>query len=147
MRLKREISDLNDQSDIERICRELAQAFQGILSWKWDRRFETILSEFGVDRQHIVRSILERHLNFIWDGSNVANAPQMIRTIDDSFGGLRPGQFLFTSGLERDALIFGAWWPWGDGKEISIRIGLAFKDIEDFERVEKIQWVKGWFGL
>lgn len=139
-------SDLTNK-DIEDICRELASAFQGILSWKWDRRFETVLAEFGVDKKENIRAILERHLSATWDSSNVGNAPDTVRTIESHFGGLWPGQLLFTSDPNRDALIFGTWWPWGDGKEISIRIGPSYRTRTDSKRDEKIQQFKSWFGV
>jgi len=134
---------------IEKVCRELAGAFQGSLSWKWDRRFETVLAEFGVGKKENIRAILERYLSATWESSNVGNAPDIVRTIDDSLGGLRPGQFLFTSDPNRDALIFCTWWPWGDGKQISIRIGPFYndKDLSDSEVAEKIALFRNWFGV
>ena len=34
---------------VEKMCRELSDAFQQMLAWKWDSRFETMLAEFGVE--------------------------------------------------------------------------------------------------
>ena len=136
-----------NKSDIEDIGRELSGAFQGILSWKWDRRFETVLAEFGVDKKEEIRAILERYLGAIWDSSNVGNAPDIVRTIEKQFGGLWPGQLLFTSDPKREALIFGTWWPWGDGKEISVRIGPSYRTLPDSKRDERIQLFKGCFGV
>jgi hypothetical protein len=140
------VSDL-DQSDVEKVCGEFLRAFQGALSWKWDGRFETVLAEFGVDNKDNVRSILERHLSLIWDSSNIASAPDTVRTINIRVARLRSGQLLFTSDPNRDAVIFCAWWPWGDGKTISIRIAPFFKKLSDSETAEKIQLFKGWFGV
>jgi hypothetical protein len=117
------------------------------LSWKWDRRFETVLAEFSVDKKENVRAILERYLNATWDSSNVGNAPDIVRAIHDNFGGLRPGQFLFTTAPNREVLIFCTSWPWGDGKEISIRIGPAHKEVSDSEGLEEIELFRVWFGV
>ena len=136
-----------NKSDIENICRELSSAFQGTLIWKWDNRFETVLAEFGIDKKDAIRAILERHLSVTWDSANVGNAPDIVRTIESHFGGLWPGQLLFTSDPKREALIFGTWWPWGDGKEISIRIGPAYRTQTDSKRDEKFQQFKAWFGV
>jgi len=140
------VTDLNELH-IEKVSKELANAFQGILSWKWDRRFETVLAEFSVDKKESVRAILERCLGATWDSANVGNAPDIVRAIESHFGGLWPGQLLFTSDPKRDALIFGSWWPWGDGKEISIRIGPSYRTLPDSKRDEKIQLFKSWFGV
>jgi hypothetical protein len=133
--------------DIERIARELASRFQGNLSWKWDRRFETALAEFKVDNKEAIRAILEQDLSVVWDGSTIGNAPDIVRDIEKHFGGLWPGQLLFTSDPKRNALIFGSWWPWGDGKEISLRIGPSYRTLPDSKRDEKVQLFKTWFGV
>lgn len=140
------MADLSEPH-IESICRELSHAFQGVLTWKWDKRFETVLAEFSADKKENVRAILERYLSATWDSSNVGNAPDIVRAIESDFGGLWPGQLLFTSDPKRDALIFGTWWPWGDGKEISIRIGPSYRTLADSKRDEKIQLFKSWFGV
>jgi hypothetical protein len=75
------VSDPN-KSDVENVCGELVHALQGVLSWQWDGRFETILAEFGVDNKENVRAILERCLSMIWDNSNIATAPDSVRRIN-----------------------------------------------------------------
>ena len=136
-----------NKPDIENVSRELSSAFQGVLLWQWDRRFETVLAEFAIDKKDDIRAMLERHLSMTWDSSNVANAPESVRTVDSQFGGLWPGQLLFSSDPNRDPLIFCTWWPWGDGKSISIRIGSSYITLSDSERDEKIQLFKGCFGV
>jgi len=140
------VSDLN-KSDVENVCGELSRAFQGLLSWKWDDRFETVLAEFGVETKDKVRAILERYLSSTWDSANVGTAPEIVRTIDSDFGGLWPGQLLFTSDPNRDTLIFCAWWPWSDGKSTSIRIGPSYGQLSESEIDEKVDLFKKSFGV
>ena len=140
------MNDLN-KSDAENVCGELSRGFQGVLSWQWDGRFEAVLAEFGVDKKDSIRAILERYLSNIWDSSNIGYAPDIVRTINIRVGKLRSGQLLFTSDPSQEAFIFGAWWPWGDGQTISIRIAPSYKKISDSERAEKIQLFKSWFGI
>ena len=136
-----------DKTGVEKGCKELWTAFQGVLSWRWDSRFETVLAELGVGKKADVRAILERHLPMMWDASNIANAPDSLRAIHNLLGGLREGQLLFTSDAQGDAFIFCAWWPWGDGKTISIRIAPCYKQPSDSEKVEKARRLKGWFRM
>ena len=82
-----------------------------------------------------------------WDSSNVGNAPDIVRIVNANFGGLRPGQMLFTSDPNRDSLVFCMWWPWGNGKEISLRIGPAYRDLSDLERSQKVELFRLWFGM
>jgi hypothetical protein len=140
------MSDSN-KSDVENVCGELVRAFQGVLSWQWDGRFETVLAEFGVDNKENVRAILERYLSMTWDNSNIATGPDSVRRINVRVGTLRSGQFLFTSDPKRDTFIFGAWWPWGNGETISLRVAPSYKKLSDSETVAKIQLFKGWFGV
>jgi hypothetical protein len=125
----------------------LARAFHGVLSWKWDRRFETVLAEFGVETKDNVRATLERFLGNLWDSSNVGNAPSGVRAIDNRLGGLWPGQLLFTTDTQQDNLVFCCWWPWGDGKSISIRVGLCNEKLTDSEWAELVTTFKTWFSV
>ena len=136
-----------NKTDMENVCRELSRAFQGTLTWKWDARFETVLAEFGVDGKDNIRATLERYLSAAWDSSNVADAPDAVRAIKDDLGGLMAGQVLFTADANRDGSIFCAWWPWGDGKTISIRVGLWSKTLSDAEYAEHSQQLKVCFGV
>jgi len=138
--------DLNT-SEIEKNCKELFNAFKGVVSWKWDNRFDTVLAEFSVNNKNSVRAILDRYLSIAWDSSNIGSAPKTIQKINMHLGKLRSGQLLFSSDPKQDAYIFCAWWPWGDGETISIRIAPYYKKLSDSEKVEKIQQFKGWFGF
>ena len=140
------MQDLN-KSDLENVCRELLSAFQGIFSWKWDSLLETVLAEFDVDNKDSTRAILERCLSSTWNSSNIGNAPAIVQLINSNLGGLRSGQLLFTSDPSQDAIIFCAWWPWGDGKTISIRIAPLYMKLSDSEKAEQIQLFKRWFGI
>ena len=137
----------SDNAAIDNVCRELSTALQGTLTWKWDRRFETVLAEFGVARKDEIRAILEQNLGAVWESANVGNAPDIVGAIDDRFGGLRPGQIIFTSDPKLDALIFCTWWPWGNGQDISIRVGPSYKNISESERAKNLQKFKLWFGV
>ena len=137
----------HNKSDLENVCRELLSAFPEILSWKWDSWIKAVLAEFGVVDKDSIRAILERYLGSTWDSSNIGKAPDVVRMINSNLGGLGPGQLLFTSDPNQDAIIFCAWWPWGDGKTISIRIAPSYKKLSDSEKAEQIKLFKGWFGI
>ncbi|UCF86855.1 MAG: hypothetical protein JSV71_05060 [Nitrospiraceae bacterium] len=107
------MDDLN-VSELENVCKELLSAFQGILSWQWDSRFETVLAAFRGDNKDRVREILERHLNNVWESSNIGKAHEIVQVINNQFGGLMSGQLLFTTDPNQDFFIFCPWWPWGD---------------------------------
>ncbi|MEE8625622.1 MAG: hypothetical protein V3T19_09800 [Acidiferrobacterales bacterium] len=140
------MNDLH-KSELENVCREFVIACQGVLSWTWDSRFDTALAEFFIDNKDAVRATVERHLSIVWDSSNIGKAPDIVQMIVNDLGGLRSGQLLFVSDPNQDALIFGVWWPWGDGKTISFRVAPYDKRLSDAEIAKLITLFKGWFGL
>jgi len=131
----------------EDMCKELAIAFQGILSWKWDDRFQVVLAEFNIDRKADIHEILTHRLDKIWDISNIENAPAIVKTIVSSFGGFTPEQLLFTSDPACDALVFCAWWPWGNGQTISIRLAPFYQKPADADRTVPMQQLKSHFKI
>jgi hypothetical protein len=140
---------MDDQksSDIENICGEFVSALQGNVSWKWDDRFETALTECNVSNKDSIRIILERFLTSIWEGSNIDNAPDIVQTIVNKFGGLMPGQLLFTADTKQDDFLYGVWWPWGDGNKISIRVAPSCIKLSTSEYIELIKKFRGWFEI
>lgn len=136
----------HNKSDLENLCREFFRAIEGVLSWKWDSRFETALAEFSGDSIDKVRSILDSHFSIIWNGSTVGKAPDSVRMINSYLGGLMSGQLLFTSD-SKDSFIFCAWWPWGDGKTISIRVAPFYMESTDSERAELMKAFRSWFRI
>ena len=118
------------KSDLEEVSGEFLNAFRGVLSWKWDHRFEAFLTEFSADKRDEFRSILERNFSNVWDSSNIREAPDIVKMCNNRFGGLRSGQLLFTTDPSQDVFICGAWWPWGDGRTISLRIASPDKKLE-----------------
>ena len=69
------------------------------------------------------------------------------KAVQDDLGGLMAGQILFTSDPNRGVVLFCAWWPWGNGEKISIRVGLWSKNLSDAEYAENLQQLKVCFGL
>ena len=117
------------KSNLEKVSRELLSASWGVFSWKWDHRFEAFLAEFSADNGDELRAILERDFSKVWDSLNIREAPDIVKMCNNNFGGLRSGQLLFTTDPSQNVFVFGAWWPWGDGETISLRIASPARDI------------------
>ena len=71
---------------------------------------------------------------------------KILHTIIDNFGGIMPGQLLFTSDPDGEALVFCAWWPWGNGETISIRLA-PFYLKPDSDKSQGARRLKEWFGI
>jgi len=111
-----------NKADIKELCKELLEDFERVLSWKWDSGFNALVAEFSTDKQDEVRTVLERHLGFKWDSRSIRKAPEQIKTKSGDLGDLRDNQLLFTTDPEGNVLVFAAWWPWGNGELISVRL-------------------------
>ena len=88
---------VSEKSVIADSCRDITTAFKGVLSWKWDDRFEAALAEFDVEEKEGVRMILDTHLENVWNNANIEKAPKLVQTINLYLGGLMPEQLLFVS--------------------------------------------------
>ena len=118
-----------EKSDLEKVCRELLSASWGVFSWKWDDYFEAFLAEFSAENGDEYRAILERDFSKVWDSSNIREAPDIVKMCNNYFGGLRSGQLLFTTDPNQDIFVCAAWWLWGNGETISLRIISLAKDL------------------
>ncbi len=136
-----------ETSAIENVCRAFMDAYPGILPWKWDGRFEVVLAEFAVGNQEAVHNALESSLGKSWDSDSIGNAPEGVTGVSNSLGGLMRGQRLFTSDPDAQPFVFCAWWPWGDGNTISIRIGPACGQMSPSERAGFVTCVRECFGV
>ncbi len=106
-------------------CTELFKALQVALSWQWDGRFQTALAQICIAEQDAMRATLENHLGPAWDSATIDTAPDLVQRAIGRLGGVMPGQLLFAVGLPQDGIVFCAWWPWGNGRTISLRIGAS----------------------
>ncbi len=136
-----------NKSEFENIYREIFNAFQGVLLWQWDDRFKAVLAEFNVSSKDSVREVLERFLGNVQDSTDIDKAPDTVNTVINNFGGLMKGQLFFNSDIDRNTFIFCAWWPWGNGTTISIRIAPYCNKPDDPENVESINLLKVCFGV
>jgi hypothetical protein len=118
------VQDINSPLH-ENDCTELFKALHADLSWQWDDRFETALAQISIAEKDAVGKTLENHLGKAWDSATIDTAPEKVRHIIGQLGGIMAGQLLYAAGLPQDGIIFCAWWPWGNGQTISIRLGTS----------------------
>jgi hypothetical protein len=137
---------MNDVAGLESTCRGIRTDLGTGVDWKWDPRFRAALAEVRVDDEDRTLAAIAKHLPSIWDRTNLDRAVPGIEQLVARLGGLMPGQMLLTSKIERSAGIYCAWWPWGNGKTISIRVGV-FQEAPPQDGAETDCRIREWFGL
>jgi hypothetical protein len=93
--------------------------------WSWDGRLSCIASTFNVDVIPEARQAAALALPVEWNESNLRKAPALVHEIADVSGGVRSDQLVLTASPVSGVLAYGLWWPWGNGINLSLRVGLA----------------------
>ena len=96
--------------------------------WSWDARFSCCASSFAGDQETAARTAAALALPNEWTASTIGEAPRLLRDIAERTGGLRQGQLFLASSPLAGLTAYGLWWPWGGGKTVSLRVGLADVD-------------------
>ena len=117
-------------NDIEKICSRIYAECDSLVTWNWDDRFQAVLSEFPAASQEEVISILEKHFDSCWDEETINYAPGKVRSVARELGEVREGQRLYCSNPDSDAILLGAYWPWQNGKKVSLRMRLDVAAID-----------------
>ena len=94
----------------------------GCLTWEWDDRFDCVLAAFDIADKDRVTAVINTHFGHAWDSASIGDAPASVSGAIGNFGGLGPGQLLFTSDPAKAAVLLGLWWPWDNGATISVRL-------------------------
>ena len=96
--------------------------------WSWDSRLLCITSSFTTEQEPQARTATQLALQNEWTAATIARAPQALRDVVERAGGIRQGQLALSTGPINGLLVYGLWWPWGDGETVSLRVGLADVD-------------------
>lgn len=97
--------------------------------WTWDSRFLCVSSSISIQFEAKAKAAISQALVDQYDSATLSKAPPTLRDVVERTGGLRAGQFLYGGIVEAQPVIFGLWWPWGNGETISMRVGLAGVDV------------------
>lgn len=92
--------------------------------WSWDSRFSCVASSFDMDVADRAREAVMHAFPAMWTDRTFAEAPPALREVGERTGGVRGGQLLYSCTPSHNVYAYGLWWPWGDGRTISLRVGL-----------------------
>ena len=104
--------------------------------------------EFTTEEQFAdVQNTLEKAFANNWDVSTLESAPPSVTSLVDDLGGLRPNQKLYTEDSDSKILVFAAWWPWGGGQKVSLRVSATFQSAENSDEAHLHKHIRSCFGL
>ncbi|MGS2719676.1 hypothetical protein [Paraglaciecola aestuariivivens] len=105
--------------------KDVIEALASIVKWRYDEYQQVMLAEFSVDKQDQVLFSLQQVLPVAWDAKNIKKAPAEVKHLAGDFAKLIKKQRLFSSSLDRQPKVMAAWWPWGHGATVSVRLFLT----------------------
>lgn len=115
------------------------------VQWQWDKHNNALLAEFSVDHEEPVFLSLRQYFSFCWDKKTIKHASPILRHRAHAYSRLEKQQLLLTKDEDGKDEIMLAWWPWGHGATISIRLFRASEQ----PYVEEKGWfskLKSWFS-
>lgn len=72
-----------------------------------------------------------------YDYRTLPRAPEHVREMAESVGGLRADQRLYAGAVAGRLVPVALWWPWGDEITISLRVGLTgYVGEHDLQRLQ-----------
>jgi hypothetical protein len=93
--------------------------------WNWDARLSMVASSFARTIEPAVRASAQLAFPQGWTIKSLPTAPPTMLAIAERTGGLRSNQRLLAGDQVGETVLFGLWWPWGNGETITLRVGLA----------------------
>ncbi len=133
--------------EMEALCRPLALGGDLGIRWSWDARLGAVLMTFTSDKAAAFQAFLSIHLPFNFDRGTLHKAPEPARKLVVSIGGVRLDQKIVCSDVSKPLLVLGAWWPWGGGQTISVRLFPIINDQPGPDTDTLVAAFKSWFGL
>jgi hypothetical protein len=116
---------MSHQENISQQGKQVIEALSPLVKWKYDEFHKVMLAEFSVDKQDQVMFALKQVLPVCWDAKTIKKASPQIKHYAGSFAKLTKSQQLLAESEHERPNIMVAWWPWGHGATVSVRVFLT----------------------
>jgi hypothetical protein len=135
-----------DLEKFKEICSQISSSMPSSYQWQWDERFHVALIVFEKEDMGAILSTVSNEFDHQWDASTISSASGPIGELVNSFLGILPGQIIFTCEQGAGLILFAAWWPWGNGSTISLRIGIFSLEEHSFDKNKGKKHLTEWFN-
>jgi len=110
---------------------EISDPLDKSLVWKFDERFNAMLSEFAQNRADDVLASLRNIFPHEWQAKLNKFIPTEIRNQLGTLGKLNKEQLMLAKpATANEPAIVALWWPWGHGGTYSLRIFTLDNDFD-----------------
>jgi hypothetical protein len=115
------------------ICSRIGMNIPTGNRWSWDDKHHHALVVFDKEDLELILLPIALEFDQNWDFQTIEGSSRLINDFIHSGFGLMPGQNLFVASDDQGSgmLLYAACWPWGDGANFSLRVGL-FSDDPDY---------------
>ena len=132
---------------MEQLLKKLSDDLSSSLgesNWKIDTRFNAATTTIQTAMAKDIQNLLESSFSKTWSVESTEPNSEIMEKVVGSVGGLGPGQILYTSDESVQPIVYCAWWPWGNGNNVSLRIGIFD---ESYSSNQSIDAIRPYFNL
>jgi hypothetical protein len=137
----------DDLKKFQNICLGVKKTFSD-KAWDFDSRFNSLLIVF--DRKWVdpMMRTLDDEFTEKWDSRSIKKASSAIKKLVKALYGIEPGQFIYSDeNNDQDLALYAAWWPWGNGDSVSLRISIYSPEKDLITETDIKNYLIEWFDL
>ena len=115
-----------DLEKFQSICTRISLNIPTSNNWAWDDKFNHALVVFKKEDLELILLPIALEFEQSWDYATIVNSSHPVNEFIQSGFGLMPGQNLYIAVDEKisELLLYATCWPWGDGDNFSLRVGM-----------------------
>lgn len=137
----------DDLKKFQSICLGVKKTFSD-KAWDFDSRFNSLLIVLDHHGMKSMMRALDDEFSEKWDSASIKKASKAIKKLVKSLYGIEHGQFIYSDENEdHDLALFAAWWPWGNGDSVSLRISIFSPEKNIIDSIDVKKYLVEWFDL
>ncbi len=138
--------DTDSLEKFKRICDRIRADMLPATQWQWDEDYNMVLTV--VEDATLLMDTVSKNLEYKWEYDSNANGPQSrIYERALSLFGIIPSQIIFSTEEVGGLVLFAVCWPWGKGKNASLRIGVFSRKQPSSNMSDVNERLAKWFGI
>lgn len=131
------------------ICSRIGLNIPTASRWSWDETYNHALVVFDKEDLELILLPIALEFEQKWDFDTIEGSSRRVSEFVRSGFGLMPGQHFFVARDDGDSglLLYATCWPWGDGLNYSLRVGLLGENPDVPGPRETKRLLTAWFGI